>query len=173
MKTKKYKSEGTGFPDKSLLKKCGENVIIEDGVRIFHPENLSIGDNVYIGHDTIIKGYYKDEFIIGDNVWIGQACYLHAAGGIEIASFVGIGPHVKMHAAYHIDEGREKPILIQPLGFRKITIQEDVNIGMGAIIMNGVTLKKGTKVGAGSVVTRTYPEYSVLVGSPAKPIKER
>ena len=142
-------------------------MVIEDGVRIFHPENIELGDNVYIGHDTILKGYYKDKIIIGDNVWIGQGCFIHGAGGIEIGNCVGIGPGVKMHAAYHKDAGRDTPVMFQTLDYSKIVIEEDVNIGIGAIIMNGVTVRRGSKVGAGAVVTKTFPEYSVLVGVPA------
>ncbi|MBW6408572.1 acyltransferase [Clostridium weizhouense] len=82
MKYKKWNGEGKGIPNISKLKKCGENVIIEDGVRIFYPENIEIGDNVYIGHDTILKGYYNSSLIISNNVWIGQQCFIHGAGGL-------------------------------------------------------------------------------------------
>lgn len=170
---KLYKSEGHGKPDLGKISRVGKNVVIEDGVRIFHPENLEIGDNVYIGHDTIIKAYYKDKIVIGSNVWIGQGYFIHGAGGIEIGDFVGIGPGVKMHAAYHEDTGRETPIIFQDISFSKIIIEEDVNIGIGAIVMNGVTIRKGSKVGAGAVVTRTFPEYSVMAGVPARVMRVR
>lgn len=168
-----FKSEGAGFPDKEKLGQSGENLVIEDGVRIFHPENILIGDNVYIGHDAIIKGYYKNKLVIGNNVWIGQGCFIHGAGGVTIGSDVGIGPHVKIHAARHMDSGRETPILFQALEFAPITIEDDVNVGIGAMIMKGVTLKKGTIVGANAVVTKTFPEYSVLAGVPARLIRMR
>lgn len=170
---KKYTTEGPGNLDVSKISRVGENVIIEDGVRIFHPENIEIGDNVYIGHNTIIKGYYRDKIIIKNNVWIGQGCFIHGAGGVEIGNYVGIGPGVNMHAAYHMDSGRDTPILVQNLKFAKILIEDDVNIGINAVIMNGVTLRKGTKVGAGAVVTKTFPEYSILAGVPAKLLRSR
>lgn len=100
---KQWKSEGKGEFTLSQLGGCGENVVIEDGVRIFHPENIYIGDNVYIGHDTILKGYYKHDLIIGSNSWIGQQCFIHGAGGVTIGEFAGIGPNVRIHAAYHTD----------------------------------------------------------------------
>lgn len=170
---KLYRSEGPGTPDFSKFARVGSNVIIEDGVRVFHPENIELGSNVYIGHDTILKGYYRDKIIIGDNVWIGQGCFIHGAGGIEIGSCVGIGPGVKMHAAYHAESGRDTPVMFQNLGFAKITVEDDVNIGIGAVIMNGVTLRKGSKVGAGAVVTKTFPDYSILVGVPATLLRSR
>jgi acetyltransferase-like isoleucine patch superfamily enzyme len=170
---RQYRSEGPGIPDVSKLRRCGENVIIEDGVRIFHPENISIGNNVYIGHDTILKGYYNSQIEIADNVWIGQGCFIYGAGGVSIGSFVGIGPGVKIHAAYHKDDGSEKPILLQPLVFDLIVIEDDVNIGVGAMIMHGVTIRRGTIVGANAVVTKSFPPRSVIAGVPARLLRCR
>jgi acetyltransferase-like isoleucine patch superfamily enzyme len=44
------KSHGTGKFDRSQFYRIGQNVVIEDGVLIFHPENIEIGNNVYVGH---------------------------------------------------------------------------------------------------------------------------
>ena len=170
---KQFKSEGPGTPDLSLIKSCGENVIIEDGVRIFHPENISIGDNVYIGHDTILKGYYKSDIVIGSNVWIGQQCFIIGAGGLTIGDYVGIGPQVKIHPCEHTHDDPTLPTSFQPLFFDPIVIEEDVNIGIGAMIMHGVTLKSGTLVGANAVVKKNFPEYSIIGGVPAKLIRSR
>jgi hypothetical protein len=61
-----YKTQGTGsFTTKDFFQK-GENVIFEKGVLVFHPENISIGCNAHIGHNTILKGYQKDEMNIDD-----------------------------------------------------------------------------------------------------------
>lgn len=170
---KQWRSEGSGEVDTTKLKQCGENVIIEDGVRIFHPENIEIGDNVYIGHGTILKGYYNADMKIGSNVWIGQGCYFHSAGGLIINGNVGIGPMVKIMTSEHQELGHEIPILFSALDFEKVEIEEDCNIGMGAIILKGVTIGTGSKIGAGAVVTKSIPKYSVAVGVPAKVIKER
>lgn len=169
---KLFTSEGDGRPDRARLRKVGTNVVIEDGVRIFHPERIELGDNVYIGHDAIIKGYYNSDIIIGSNVWIGQGCFIHGAGGVTICSNVGIGPHVKIHAAYHDDDG-ETPIMRQSLKFGAIRIEEDVNIGIGAMVMHGVVLRTGTKVGANAVVTKSFPERAVIAGVPAKLLRIR
>ncbi len=170
---KKFKSEGPGTPDLSLLKGCGTNVIIEDGVRIFHPENIVLGDNVYIGHDTILKGYYATETIIGNNVWIGQQCFVMGAGGLTIGDCVGIGPQVKIHPCRHENDRLDIPTSFQKIIFDPIIIDTDVNIGIGAMVMAGVTLRKGCIVGANSVVTKSFPEFSIIAGVPAKIIRSR
>lgn len=170
---KKFRSEGPGTPDKSLLKSCGENVIIEDGVRIFHPEKISIGDNVYIGHDTILKGYYASEIVIGNNVWIGQQCFIIGSGGLTIGDYVGIGPQVKIHPSEHKHELNGIPTSFQELIFEEIVIEDDVNIGIGAMIMHGVKLKEGSLIGANAVVKKNFPEYSVIAGVPARLIRNR
>lgn len=173
MNYKLWRSEGCGTNDKNKLGKCGDNVIIEDGVRIFHPENIEIGDNVYIGHDTILKGYYNSKLIIGANTWIGQQCFIHGAGGVIIGENVGIGPCVKIHAARHKELGTDIPILFSGLEFLEIKIGNDCNVGIGAVILPGVEIGKGSKIGANAVVNRSIAEYSVAVGIPAKVIKQR
>lgn len=170
---KLWKSEGNGINNINKLSKCGKNLIIEDGVRIFHPENIEIGDNVYIGHDTILKGYYNSKLIIGSNTWIGQQCFIHGAGGVVIGNNVGIGPCVKIHAARHKEIGKSTPILFSGLEFLEIEIGDDCNIGIGAIILPGVKIGQGSKIGANAVVNKSIEEYSIAVGIPAKVIKKR
>ncbi|CAG7656184.1 acyltransferase [Paenibacillus allorhizosphaerae] len=168
---KYWQSEGTGRDFENKLKSCGENVIIEDGVRIFHPERVSIGNNVYIGHDTILKGYYKHDLIIEDNTWIGQMCFIHGAGGVKIGKNVGIGPGVKIHAASHIES--TETILFSPLEFKEIIISDGCNIGIGAVILPGVRVGENVKIGANAVVNRSIPDNVTAVGVPAKVIKKR
>lgn len=170
---KQWKSEGSGLVDYNKFKSIGKNVIIEDGVRVFHPENIVIGDNVYIGHDTILKGYYKDVLTIGSNTWIGQSCLIYGAGGVTIGQMVGIGPGVKIHAAFHTEQGRDIPILFSELGYNPIIIEDDCNIGIGVMILAGATIGKGSKIGANAVVNKSIPPFSVAVGIPAKVIKNR
>ena len=85
-----------GYYNTVFLKKLGKKTVLEEGVLLFHPENISIHDNVYIGHNTILKGYYKNEMIIEEGTWIGQQCFFHSAGGIKIGKNIGIGPGVKI-----------------------------------------------------------------------------
>lgn len=170
---KKFSSHGKGSFKKEDFARIGDNVIFEHGVLVFHPENIYFGSNIYIGHYTILKGYYKNKMVIGDNTWIGQSCFFHSGGGLKIGKNVGIGPGVKIITSYHIEEGTDIPILFSKIKFEDVVIEDDCDIGVGATILPGVKLGKGTQVGAGSVVVESTNSYSVVAGVPAKIIRSR
>ena len=84
MPIKPPSSHGTGIFDPTQFASLGNNVVFESGVLVFHPENMEIGDNVYVGHNSILKGYYRNVMLIGSGTWIGQQCFFHSAGGLTI-----------------------------------------------------------------------------------------
>jgi acetyltransferase-like isoleucine patch superfamily enzyme len=167
------RSHGSGDWKPEQLAKLGPDCVFEAGVLVFHPENVQLGSNVYVGHYTILKGYYRNQLLIGDETWIGQQCFFHAAGGLTIGPRVGIGPGVKILTSQHTEAGRELPIYNAPVEFNPVVIEEGSDIGVGAIIMPGVTIGRGAQIGAGSVVTRAVPAYAVVAGSPARVLRER
>jgi acetyltransferase-like isoleucine patch superfamily enzyme len=167
------RSHGSGQFSMDQFAKIGQGVIIEPGVLVFHPGNIEIGDDVYIGHYTILKGYFKNKMIIGSGSWIGQQCFFHSGGGIRIGRNVGIGPGVKIITSYHAEEGISKPILHSRIEFSPVVIEDDCDIGVGAIILPGVTIGRGVQVGAGAVVTRTVKDYAVVAGIPARILRVR
>jgi acetyltransferase-like isoleucine patch superfamily enzyme len=178
MKTNKnswsrWSSHGNGNFSKKSFSSLGKNVVFEKGVMVFNPQNISIGENVYLGHYTILKGYHKNKLAIGNNVWIGQACFLHSAGGIQIGDAVGIGPGVKILTSSHVLEEGKKPILNSKIKFAPVIIENGSDIGVGAIILPGVRIGEGAQIGAGAVVAKDVPAYSVAVGVPAKVIRKR
>src|SRR5205809_7803709 len=112
---RRFSSHGSGEINRDLFRKLGENVIFEAGVLVFHAENITLGSNVYVGHNSILKGYHKNELVIGDDVWIGQQVFFHSAGGLFIGDRVGFAPGVRIITSYHREEGWHKPILDSPL----------------------------------------------------------
>ncbi len=169
-----FRSHGTGEFSLKDFKLFGENVIVEDGVKVFNPENISIGNNVYIGHNCYIKGYFKNEMIIGDHTWVGQESFLHSAGGLKIGKAVGIGPYVKIFTSEHEDDGDlGKPIIFNELKFKKVVLKDGCDIGYGSIILPGITIGEGAVVGAGSVVTKDVPDHEIWAGVPAKSLRKR
>lgn len=171
--SKPPRSHGTGRFTVDQLASIGEGTVIEEGALVFHPENVHLGARVYVGHHAMLKGYYRNELRIGDGSWIGQQCFFHAAGGIEIGANVGVGPGVRILTSTHREEGRAVSILHAAIETAKVTIEDDADIGVGAILLPGVTIGRGAQVGAGSVVTRDVPPYSVVAGNPARILRER
>lgn len=167
------RSHGTGEFSLTSLGQVGEQCVFEAGVLIFHPERVFIGQGVYVGHNSILKGYYQNDLHIGDHTWIGQQCFMHSAGGIFIGQHVGIGPAVKIISSKHAEAGRDVPILLSPLEFAPVRIEDDADIGTGAVILPGVTIGKGAQIGAGAVVSHDIPAFAVAAGVPARVLRMR
>lgn len=110
---------------------------------------------------------------IGKHLGINSGSYINAIGGITIGDYVLIGSNVTISSGMHPIEGKLPPVFARAVISKPIVIENDVFIGAGAVIMHGVTLRKGTVVGANSVVTKDTEEYSVVVGAPAKKIRNR
>lgn len=173
MSTRARQSHGTGRFRPEDLGSLGEGSVLEEGVLIFHPERVHLGAGVYVGHQTILKGYHHNEMRIGDGSWIGQQCFFHSAGGIAIGRNVGIGPGVKMLTSTHTEAGRTTPILHAPITTAPIVVEDDADLGVGSILLPGVTVGRGAQVGAGAVVTEDVPAYAVVAGVPAKLLRMR
>lgn len=169
----RHNSHGSGQFRPEQFKALGPDCVFEAGVLVFHPENISLGRNVYVGHQSILKGYYKNELTIGDETWIGQQVFMHAAGGLTIGARVGIGPGVKILTSQHREAGRDTPVLFSPIELAPVVIADDADLGIGAIVLPGVTIGRGAVVGAGAVVTRDVPAYAVVAGSPARILRHR
>ena len=171
---RRFSTHGSGRFRPEELGALGGNVVFEEGVLVFHPGSVFIGSNVYFGHRTILKGYHVNRLEVGSDTWIGQDCFFHAAGGIRIGCRVGIGPRVKIITSAHEDLGRDgPPLLDSPVAVAPVVIEDECDIGIGAIILPGVTIGRGTQVGAGAVVASDIPPLSVAAGVPARVIRER
>lgn len=167
------RSHGSGRFARAELGRCPDSVVLEEGVLIFHPDRVFLGEDVYVGHQTILKGYYRNELIVGTGTWIGQGCFFHAAGGIHIGDVVGIGPRVSILTSVHTDPGVDQPIMRGPLEFAPVVLGDGCDIGVGAILLPGVTVGPGAQIGAGAVVTRDVPAYAVAAGNPARVLRLR
>lgn len=131
-------------------------------------ENVSINVPFFCDHGKSI--------FIGSDVVIGMNCTFVDNREIHIGNRVMIAPNVQIYTASHpvlpgerlIDDWKGK----QPSFFRTyakpVTIEDNVWIGGGAIILPGVTIGKNSVIGAGSVVTESIPENCVAVGNPCR-----
>lgn len=115
---------------------------------------------------------------IGDNVTLRPGSMLHAdprEGGacIKIENKVLIGSSVHIYVDTHAYDNVNVPIYDQ--GFyvsREVILREGCWIGANVVILPGVTIGKNAVIGAGSIVTKSIPDFCVAVGNPAKIIKE-
>lgn len=143
---------GGHFFRRGLIRKRGCNVKISPSAFLKYPENISIGDNTFINHNCCI--------------WAAPE------GNISIGNDVLFGPNVVVTASNH---GAEigMPIRLQPGVDASITIGDDVWIGANVVVTAGVNIGDGCVVGAGAVVTRNLPAYSIAAGVPAKVLRSR
>ncbi len=158
------------------------NIIIGSGVSISPHVTITCNDEnskIYIGDNTVIKPYtmlmtYPGGSIkIGSNTSINPFCILYGHGGLEIGDNVRIATHTIFIPANHNFERLDIPISKQGITKIGIKVQNDVWIGAGSTILDGVIIGEGAVIGAGSVVTKNVAPYTVVAGSPAKILKRR
>ena len=130
---------------------CGSSFYLHTGAVMLYPNNIIIGDNVTINRFSVITA--KDKVIIGNNVLIGS--------------------HVIINSGNHVFSNVDIPINQQGHSIAPIIIEDDVWIGSNACVLAGVTIGKGSVIGAGAVVTKNVEPYSVMGGVPATLIKKR
>jgi acetyltransferase-like isoleucine patch superfamily enzyme len=168
-----YATRGTGLDWRDRLGALGADAVIEDGVRIFHPENVHIGAGAYVGHGAHLDGYHSGGIAIGDGSWIGAMAFLHGAGGLTIGRHVGIGPRATILTSEHESGDPAAPLLHQPLAFARVAIDDGADIGAGAIVLPGAHIGACAIVGAGAIVKGDVPARAVAVGNPARVVRSR
>jgi acetyltransferase-like isoleucine patch superfamily enzyme len=111
--------------------------------------------------------------VLGDDCSVNAYAVLYGHGGLTIGSDVRIAAHVVIIPANHVFQSKATPIRAQGETRLGISVGDDVWIGAGAIILDGVAVGKGSVIGAGAVVTCDVPPGAVVAGNPARPIRLR
>ncbi len=155
---------------------CGASFMLKTPIKAFNANMISIGSNVLIRENAYLVAHSDVggpiKIDIGDNVEINERFFAEAHKSIKIGNDVLIGPEVMIFDHNHSFKKKEL-IRKQSQTVKPVVIGDDVWIGARAIILAGVTVGKGSVIGAGSVVTKSVPPYSVVAGVPAKVIKKR
>jgi maltose O-acetyltransferase len=127
----------------------------------------SVGPGTTIRSD--LRCDYGYNVHVGANVFVNWGVVLLDVGRITIGDFVQVGPNVQLLTATHpLDAGRRREGWE---GSEPITIEDDVWLGGGVIVLPGVTIGAGTVVGAGAVVTKDLPPAVLAVGNPAQVVR--
>jgi acetyltransferase-like isoleucine patch superfamily enzyme len=170
-----YVSPRATIHHSELLRSPG--VFIDDRVFIYKDLNggqVELGRNVQIYRDTIIQTGAGGSISIGSRTTIQPRCQFSAyKGRIQIGEDVQIAPNCCFYPYDHSVRPGEL-IKNQPLQTKGgIVVEDDVWLGVGVIVLDGVRICRGAVIGAGSVVTKNIPEESIAVGSPARIVKTR
>jgi acetyltransferase-like isoleucine patch superfamily enzyme len=171
---------------------------IEDGVRLRYANNIRLGRGVYLDHGVYLhacpngirigaESYVMKNAIlhvynfrdlpnagitIGERSLIGEACILRGQGGITIGNDVYLAPLVQILAVNHVYHDTTRPISHQGITAQGIVVEDGAWIGGSAIILDGVRIGCNAVVGAGAVVTKDVPPYTIVVGNPARIVRD-
>ena len=118
--------------------------------KLSNPQNLFFGANCHINHLT---------------------CWQPGAARIRVGDRLLCGPGTMLFGSNY--DLASSDLRSRPSLSADITIGDDVWLGAGVTVVDGVTIGRGSIIGAGAVVTTDIPPYSIAIGIPAKPVKDR
>lgn len=127
-------------------------------------QRLGFGKGTNIYDSSYVIGNVK----VGENCWIGMFTILDGSGGLTIGNqcTISAGVHIYSHDNVKATlSNNQSPIERMP-----VTIADNVYIGPHAIITKNVTLGHHTVVAAQSFVNKSFPDYAIVAGTPAKQI---
>lgn len=181
---------------RSLFNRTGRGMIVGPGIAVRCPKNISLGDDVVFDGDVVLDAKGNKSLIeigdsvflgkhtivscssarinLADNISIGPNCYIRASrGDVSLGSDITIGPNSVIISGNPGHKRLDIPMMKQEGPALGITIEDDVWMGVGVRIVDGVRVGKGSVIGAGAVVLDEIPDYSIAVGVPAKVIGTR
>lgn len=165
---------------KKLFLKKSSNLFVDSTVKIYPNVILdtNFGGVIAISEKTellygVILMTYGGNIKIGSNCSINPYTILYGHGNLNIGNNVLIAGNCLVIPANHVFSDIKKPINTQGETRLGIKIEDDVWIGAGCTILDGVTIGKGSIVAAGAVVNKSVDPYTIVGGVPAKFIKNR
>ena len=135
-----------------------------DGHRAGHmlAQCASVGTDVDLRMP--VKIYFPEELSLGNQVAIGEYTIIRARGGISIGNRVLIASHAHINSSTHPKDLPRYGMTVEA----PIAIADDVWIGSGVMVLPGITIGQGAIVGAGAVVTKDVPPWAIVAGVPAQ-----
>lgn len=164
------------------FKKTGSSFFIKYPSYLYGAKYITVGEGFGCNHflkleaiDEFLGEKFTPQIIIGDNVSIQQYCHIGAINKIIIGNNVLIASRVFITDHSH---GKiKKEVMSLPPAERKlhskgpVFIENNVWLGEGVVVLPNVTIGENSIIGANSVVTKSIPKNSIVVGNPARIIK--
>lgn len=153
----------------------GERAKLDSNVRLQNlgqDSNIRVGNQAYLDRGVDIKAHRSGMIEIGEKTFIGPYTCL-AGEYISIGKQCMIASHTGIYSIDHNFDDPVSYIKEQGVSYKGITIEDDCWLGSGVRVVDGVTIGQGSVIGAGAVVTRDIPPYSIAVGVPASAIGNR
>lgn len=154
----------------------GADVVVHEKARILDAQRIALGDSVIIDDFVFVMG--GEETRIGSFVHLGAFTSIAGGGRLVMEDFAGLSGGVRLYTGNEDYGGGSLTNPAVPAPYR-IPIRSFVHvgrhaiIGANAVILPGVTIGEGAVVGANSLVTKDCAPWTISVGSPARPLRER
>lgn len=159
------------------LAKFGEDVLISRKASIYSPGTISLGNHVRIDDFTVLSG--GAGIAVGDYVHISCFSALYGGGGIVVGSHVAISSRCAIYSVSDDYSGKSLTNSTVPAAFKPglevqpVKLEDHVIMGTNSTILPGVTLGEGVALGAHTLVIQDCAAWTILVGSPARVLRER
>ena len=167
------------------IRQCGELKLGSTQLHLFGLRYMEFGDQVEMHFNARVQcidyfqptdQHFKPRLILHDHVVVQAMCHIGCIDRVEIGEWSTMGARCYITDHTHGGTSREELLLPprkRPLVSRgPVKIGKYVHLGEGVCVMPGVTIGDYSVIGAGAVVTRDIPPFSIAVGSPAKVIKQ-
>ena len=159
------------------FKSLGKNVKVSTKTSIYGAERISFGDNVRID-DFCFLSAGAGGITLGNNIHISTYSSIAGQGEVIMEDFSGLSSRVSIYSSSDDYSGAALTNPTIPAEFSnvihgKVHLKKHVIVGAGSVILPGVLLEIGVAVGALSLVTKSFEEFSIISGNPAKFFKKR
>lgn len=140
------------------------------------------GSKVCIAKNVTIDSFVKIKFaggegdvLIAPDVYLNSGVVIYSGNGVSIGQGTLIAANTTIAATNHEYRSRNQTIIAQRFMPSKggVVIEEDCWIGANCVLLDGTVLRRGCVVGAGTVLKGEWPEYSMVVGNPARIVRYR
>ncbi|HET7010140.1 MAG TPA: acyltransferase [Anaerolineales bacterium] len=157
--------------------RLGHGAYLDEGTYLHAcPSGIDIGAGTLIMHGSVLHVYnFRDlpqaGIRIGRDSLIGEYNVIRGQGGVHLGDRVYTSPFCQILAVNHVFDDPNRPFIEQGITAEGIHIEDDVWLGAGAIVTDGVRIGRGGVVAAGAVVTEDVPAHSVVAGVPARVVR--